>query len=155
MEHQGEIFIFLAKNKIFDSGADHKWSVSFGNKNFPLQSIPWLSQSHCFVPPPVSVSQQWFPLAFPPSGMPMPRLDCRGTGVVPTFVNCLVFAILAACLSSALKLFTKWEREWRGQSTFHAVHGFFTLKIRVWKSSSKPSVICLELWWTKMLTFVH
>ena len=48
---------------------------------------------------------------------------------MPTFVNCLAFAILAACLSSG-KLFTKRDREWRGQSTFHAAHGFFTLKIR-------------------------
>lgn len=100
MEHQGEISGFLAKN----TGADRKWSVYFGNKNFPLQSIPGLSQSHRFVPPPVCVSQRWFPLAFPPAGMPMPGLGCRGTGAVPMFVTCLAFAIVAARVSSG-KLF--------------------------------------------------
>lgn len=64
----------------------------------------------------------------------MPRLDCRGTGVVPTFVNCLVFAILAACLSSG-KLFTKRDREWRGQSTFHAAYGFFYSKNQEFEKS--------------------
>lgn len=100
MEPQGEICIFLAKNKIFDGGTDHKQSVSLGNKKFPLQSIPWLSPSHCFVPTPVSVSQQCYPPIFLPSGMPMPSQGCRGTGVVPAVVTCLAFALLAACPSS-------------------------------------------------------
>lgn len=48
MEHQGEIFVSIAKN----SGADHKWSVSFGSKNFPLVNSmikpkPLLCSSTC------------------------------------------------------------------------------------------------------------
>lgn len=61
-------FFFLPKNKIFDSRAGHKWSVSSANESFPLQSIPWLSQIHHFVPPPVSVGQQQFPHPFPQVG---------------------------------------------------------------------------------------
>lgn len=146
-------FFFLPKNKIFDSRAGHKWSVSSANKSFPLQSIPWLSQIHHFVPPPVSVGQQQFPHPFPLSGMPMPHLDCRGTGVVPTFVNNFVFAILATCLSSG-KLFTKCDREWRRQHTFHAAHGFFYSKNQEFEYLIRNACHLFRTL-TKTLTFVH